>query len=228
MSNSEQNSAELELLQKSILFNRLNAAQIKILHSRLKKASYKRNAVIFLKGDPGDALYILKQGRVKISVLSSEGKDLILNIYGVGEVFGEMSLFDGLPRSAAATALENTEVLILARPIFENLLTEVPQLAMNIIALLSRRLRYTTEQTEMLGLLGAYERVALKLLQLTQSSDAEAPLSINLSQQELAAMLGLTREWLNKVLKIFADQDIVELNWGKIILKNPEALKQWI
>lgn len=228
MSSNEQNRAELELLQKSILFSRLNEEQIKILHSRLRKASYKRNAVIFLKGDPGDALYILKQGRVKISVLSSEGKDLILNIYGVGEVFGEMSLFDGLPRSAAATALENTEVLILARPIFENLLTEVPQLAMNIIALLSRRLRYTTEQTEMLGLLGAYERVALKLLQLTQTSDAEAPLSINLSQQELAAMLGLTREWLNKVLKIFADQDIVELNWGKIILKNPEALKQWI
>ena len=216
-------ASDAALLRKSALFGDLSDEQAAHLASRLRAATYKRNSIIFLKDDPGDALYIIRSGRVKISVESAEGKDLILNIYGAGDVFGEMAVFDGLARSAAATAVENVEALVLTRTAFTEAVERVPGLASNIIALLSRRLRYTTQQTEMLGLFGAYERVAFKLLQL-----APAPATVvNISQQELAAMLGLTREWINKILKTFADEGVIEIGWGKITILKRDSLESW-
>jgi CRP/FNR family cyclic AMP-dependent transcriptional regulator len=226
--NTGKKTSHIELLKNCALFGHLNETQLATLAARLKPVAFRRNQVIFLKNDPGDALYLIESGRVKISILNSEGKDLIINIYGAGEVFGEMSVFDGLRRSAAATAQTAVEAWVLSRGAFQQLLEEVPGLAASVISLLSRRLRFTTEQTEMLGLLGAYERVALKLLQLMPAEITTGPYTINLSQQELAAMLGLSREWLNKVLKSFADQGLVKLEWGKIIVSNPEEFKSWL
>ena len=226
--NTAKKISNSELLKNCALFSHLNEIQLAILAERLKPVTFRRNQVIFLKNDPGDALYLIESGRVKISILNSEGKDLIINIYGAGEVFGEMSVFDGLPRSAAATAQTAVGAWVLSRATFQQLLEEVPGLASNVISLLSRRLRFSTEQTEMLGLLGAYERVALKLLQLMPAESTAGPYTINLSQQELAAMLGLSREWLNKVLKSFANQGLVKLEWGKIIVSNPQEFKSWI
>lgn len=217
---------QIELLRACTLFSNLTDEQLQALASKLQPVTFRRNTVIFSKNDPGDALYIICSGRVKISVLNTEGKDLIINIYTQGDTFGEMSLFDGLPRSAAASAQDNVEALMLRRSSFEELIGGVPGLAVSIIALLSRRLRYTTQQTEMLGLFGAYDRVALKLFQLTQG--AQQPYVIELSQQELAAMLGLTREWLSKVLKVFADEGAIEVNWGKITVLDAGALQRWI
>jgi CRP/FNR family transcriptional regulator/CRP/FNR family cyclic AMP-dependent transcriptional regulator len=216
--------ADIQILKNSLLFSRLNDEQLTVLAAKLRLIVFKRNQVIFVKDDPGEALYIIRNGRVKISVPSSEGKDLTINIYGEAEVFGEMSVFDRLPRSADAIALTRVEALVLNRSSFEELLNSVPGLAASIITLLSRRLRYTTEQTEMLVLLGAYDRVALKLLQISQE-DADGLLSVNLSQQELGAMLGLTREWINKVLGAFADQGAIEVSRGKIILLKPDMLR---
>jgi CRP-like cAMP-binding protein len=220
-------TARVDLLRGCALFSGLDDEQLAALACELHPVLYRRNATIFLKNDPGDALYIIRRGRVKISVLNSGGKDLIINIYGAGEVFGEMSIFDGLERSASATAAETVEALRLSRSSFERLLDAVPGLAASIIALLSRRLRYTTAQTAMLGLFGAYDRVALKLLQVVEDSGGAVPCAIGLSQQELAAMLGLTREWLNKVLKTFADEGVIELAWGKVTVLNAEALREW-
>jgi CRP-like cAMP-binding protein len=221
-------TAVSELMRSSSLFNRLGDEQLEKLAAKFRPVAFKRNQVIYLKNEPGDGLYLIRSGRVKISVINSDGKDLIINIYGQGEVHGEMSVFDGLSRSANATAIETGESLLLSRQAFQELLRDIPELASNIIALLSRRLRYTTEQTEMLGLLGAYERVAFKLLQIGQLNETTGEITVNIAQQELAAMLGLTREWLNKVLKIFADQNLLEVGWGKIVVKSPQNLKEWI
>jgi CRP-like cAMP-binding protein len=221
-------SGVIEILHNSALFYRLDDEHLATLAAKFKPVTFKRNQVIYLKNEPGDGLYLIRSGRVKISVINTDGKDLIINIYGPGEVHGEMSVFDGMPRSANATAIEAGEAYLLSRQAFHELLKEIPVLASNIISLLSRRLRYTTEQTEMLGLLGAYERVAFKLLQIGQVNEANGQITINIAQQELAAMLGLTREWLNKVLKIFADQGLIEVSWGKIVVKTPQALKEWI
>lgn len=214
----------IDYLKKCGLFQHLEEAQLMRLAERLKPIVFRRNAVIFLKDEVGEELYIIRSGRVKISMLNSDGKDLIINIYGQNEVFGEMALFDGLPRSASATALQTVEVLSLSRAVFKELLGNVPGLAVNIIELLSRRLRYTTEQAQMLGLFDAYERVAHKLVQLAELN--QTSYEINLSQQELAAMLGLTREWLNKVLKAFAQQGLLEQSRAKIIIRDLKSLKQ--
>ncbi|HEY1011814.1 MAG TPA: Crp/Fnr family transcriptional regulator [Herpetosiphonaceae bacterium] len=221
--------SRLELLKGSPMFSSLSDEQLALLADRLMPARFRRNEIIFLKHDPGDALYVICSGRIKISVPNPDGKDLIINIYGPGEVFGEMSLFDGLARSAAATALEQVEALRLSREAFEEVLASVHGLALSIIRMLSRRLRYSTEQTEMIGLFGAYDRVALKLLQLAPATPEGATrrYEVNLSQQELAAMLGLTREWLNKVLKTFADEGVIALTWGKVTVLDADALKRW-
>jgi CRP/FNR family transcriptional regulator/CRP/FNR family cyclic AMP-dependent transcriptional regulator len=217
----------IDLLRGCALFSRLETEQLAVLAQELRPVRYRRNEIIFLKNDPGDAMYIIQRGRVKISVLNGDGKDLIINIYGPGEVFGEMAVFDGLARSATATAAEIVEALCLSQSSFERLLAAVPGLAASIIALLSRRLRYTTAQTELLGLFGGYDRVAMKLLQVVEASGGGLPCVISLSQQDLAAMLGLTREWLNKVLKTFADEGLIELSWGKVTVLNSQALREW-
>lgn len=226
MEMSDLSTSSLKLLRGCLLFSRLSEGQLEALSQHLRPLSFPRHTLIFQKGDPGDALYLIGKGRVKISVLNSDGKDLILNIYGLGEVFGELSLFDGLPRSASAMTLSRVEAWMLTRAEFEALLGGVPGLAASIIALLSRRLRYTTEQTEMLGLLDAYDRVAFKLLQMAQEDEEGRP-TVLLSQHELAAMLGLTREWLNKVLNTLAGQGVIEITRGKIVLLRPSALQSW-
>lgn len=220
-------TTRIDLLRGCALFSRLETEQLAVLAQELLPVRYRRNEIIFLKNDPGDAMYIIQRGRVKISVPNSDGKDLIINIYGPGEVFGEMAVFDGLARSASATAVELVEALCLSQSSFERLLATVPGLAASTIALLSRRLRYTTAQTELLGLFGGYDRVAMKLLQVVEASGGGLPCAISLSQQDLAAMLGLTREWLHKVLKTFADEGMIELNWGKVTVLNPQALSEW-
>ena len=224
---TQRGTDDAELLRGCALFSGLSAEQLTVLASKMRPVSFRRGAVIFLKDDQGDTLYVIRRGRVRISVANADGKALIINIYGPGEVFGEMSVFDGLPRSAVAVATEGVEALELSRADFTALLREMPELAPSIIALLSQRLRYTTDQTAILGLAGAYERVAFKLLQLAQENGG-GPVTINLSQQDLASMLGLTREWLNKVLNIFVDQRVVELTRGRIRLIDPEALRRWI
>lgn len=218
--------ANLAFLKGCILFNRLGEAQLEALLAELKPISFKRNQIICVKDSPGDALYIIRSGKVKVSVPNREGRELIMNIYAEGEVFGEMSVFDGLPRSADVIALTPVDVLQLSRVAFARLLESVPGLALNIISLLSRKLRYTSEQAEMLGLLGAYDRVAFKLMQLAQPG-ANNLLEVNLSQQDLAAMLGLSREWINKVLRLFVEKQAIELSRGKILIHRPEVLREW-
>ncbi|HEX2912206.1 MAG TPA: Crp/Fnr family transcriptional regulator [Chloroflexia bacterium] len=219
---------DLDLLKNSTLFNSLDNRQISELAEQFKPASFQRGEIIFTRGGPGDALYLIKSGRVKVSITNQDGNELIITIYSRGEIFGEMSLFDGLPRSADATALEAVEALQLSRANFEELLLKLPQLSSSIIAMLSRRLRYTTTELEMIGLLDAYERVAYKLLQLAESGEQTGTITIKLSQQELASMLGLTRVWLNKVLNYFVEQGVIQVDRGKITLLDIQALRKWL
>ena len=212
-----------DILKNCILFNRLNDAQLASLVGRLKPVAYRRNDVIFTRGTPGRELFIIKKGRVKISLSNAEGKDLILNILSTSDVFGEMALFSGLPRSADAIALSQVEAWSLDQQTLEDLFKTVPGLAMNLVSWLSRKLSFTTEQTELLGLLDAYGRVANRLLQLARP-DENNRLVVNISQQDLAAMLGLTREWINKILKTFADQGAIELNRSRIYIHNSQVL----
>ncbi len=225
MQNTKPKSNDLELLRNCELLRQLSEEQLERLLPQLKRVSYRSGQVIFLKNDTADGLYIVIGGRVKINALNSEGKELTVKICGIGEVFGEMALFDGSSRSMAAEAAGNLEAFLLKATVFESLLLEAPLVALNIIKMLTARLRHTDEQVEMLGLFDAYDRVALKLLQLTDTNRLTPQSTVTLSQQDLASMVGLSREWLNKVLQTLVHQGIVELGRSKIMVLNPGALK---
>jgi CRP-like cAMP-binding protein len=155
---------------------------------------YEDGAVVFLRGDPGDSLLSVLRGRVLIGTSSIRGKVVFLNIMEPGDVFGEIALLDGSPRTATATAIAPTELMIIRREHFLELLHVEPQLATHLIQLLCKRIRWTAEQAEDSALLSPPARLAKRLLSLAhvQGRDTPAGRRLAISQEELAQFLSLT------------------------------------
>src|SRR5918993_3157066 len=139
------------------------------LAARARVATYPARAGIFAKGDEGRGLLAVMRGLVKISVLGEDGREVVLNRIGPGEVFGEVALLDGLPRTADATALEASELLVLDRRDFVPLLLEEPMIAVKLLEVLSRRLRRTSRQVESLSFEPPVVRLATTLLDLAEA-----------------------------------------------------------
>jgi CRP/FNR family transcriptional regulator/CRP/FNR family cyclic AMP-dependent transcriptional regulator len=187
--------------------------------------------IIFHQDSPGRTLYIIESGQVRIFLLSESGQETTLNIYGRGEVFGEFSLLDGLPRSAGAVALEKTVTRTLDRADFLRHLESCPQMAISIIEVLTTRLRFTTEQTKSLAFLDIYGRVAMRLLDLASRYGTEKEgieLNLHLTQAELASWVAATRESVNKVLGVFREQRLITVEGQTITILDPEGLKERI
>src|SRR5262249_10602642 len=145
----EQRNAERRaILQGHALFGKLSPGQIDRLCSCAVAKSVKQTTVIFSKGDPGSVLFAIHKGTVKISVPSTAGHDAVFNLLGAGDMFGEIALLDGRPRTADAVALTDCKLFVLERREFLPLLREDPEIALKIIELLCRRLRHQSEQRE--------------------------------------------------------------------------------
>jgi len=190
-----------------------------LLHTRIQQVS--ANHIIFRRGDPGDCMMAVTEGRVKISTVSSDGKQTILNIIGPGDVFGEIALFDGKERSADAIAMEKVALIVLDRRDFQPLLRRNPEFSLKMIAFLCEKLRRTTEQVEYL-FLGPEARVAKALMTLARSCGRETEqglvIDAKLSQSELASMVGLTREALNRQLREWRENGTVSLDDRRIVI----------
>lgn len=201
--------AELgRFMQEVPVFSRLTPDQLEALSGRMRRRVFGRGVVIFHQGMPGHALYIIESGSVRIFVLSEAGQEISVNIYGSGEIFGELSLLDGLPHSASAAAMEPMAVWMLFRDDFRRVVQEIPGMAIGIIECLSARLRQTTQYAEQMVFLDVPGRVARELLQLagrygTRGDDGSILIDLPLTQGELATMVGATRESVNKVLAHF-------------------------
>lgn len=219
-------------LKQVSLFASLSDEDIRALMSVARRRTFRAGEVIFHRDDPGQVLYVIKEGKVKICLISPDGQEISLVVFGKGECFGELALLDGLPRSADAIALEKVECYTLQRSDFHNAIMKNPKIAIQVLEVLSKRLRSTDQQVEDLIFLDVYGRVAKKLLELAEahgvSADGGTRIEIRLTQQELASMVGASRESVNKVMGYFTDKKIISADKHRITLHRAEDLKRRI
>lgn len=200
-----------------------------VRHVRVRP--YGRGTVIFHKDDPGSLLYVILKGAVSISLPSAEGKDLVLSILSAGDFLGELSLLDEEPRSATATALEDdTQTLILPRKDFLDLVQQYPQMAIHIMALLSRRLRETNVLAQDAALLDLPGRLSRRLLELAErhgkQDGAGTRIELRLTQTDLASLIGATRVATNRQLQRLQQQGVLKWQAQHITVLKPAALRR--
>jgi CRP/FNR family transcriptional regulator, cyclic AMP receptor protein len=219
-------SAKLSVLRKHPIFCDLEPEALDQLCRYAKQVTLKRGATLFSKGDPGNSLYAVVSGTVKMSITSSDGRSAILNLIGPGEIFGEISLLDGLARSADAIANTNCEMFVIDRREFIPFVRSQPTLAMKFIELLCSRLRWTSDQVEQIILQNLPGRLASALIRLSEKHKAASGnRTIAITQQEISEMVGMTRESINKQLRVWAGRDWVRLEHGAIVVLNPAPLR---
>src|SRR5437762_4653794 len=222
-------SSKLSVLRKHPIFCDLEPEALDQLCRYAKHITLKRGASIFCKGDPGNSMFAVISGTVKISVSSPDGRNAILNLIGPGEIFGEIALLDGRARTADATANTNCEIFTIDRREFVPFVRSQPELAMKFIELLCTRLRWTSDQVEQVILQDLPGRLASALLRLTERrKPGEGERSIAITQQEISEMVGMTRESINKQLRAWAARDWVRLEHGAIVVLKPQALQTLI
>ncbi len=216
----------LSVLRQHPIFCDLEAEALDQLCRYAKHSTLKRGATIFSKGDPGNSLFAVISGTVKISISSADGRSAILNLIGAGEIFGEMSVLDGQARSADATANSSCEIFAIDRREFLPFVRSQPALAMKFIELLCTRLRWTSDQVEQVILQNLPGRLAGALIRLTQKYKlAPAGRTIAITQQEISEMVGMTRESINKQLRVWAARNWVRLEHGAIVVLDTAPLQ---
>jgi CRP/FNR family transcriptional regulator, cyclic AMP receptor protein len=219
-------NSKLSVLRQNPIFRDLEPEALDQLCRYAKHMVLKRGATLFAKDDPGNSLYAVISGTVKLSVSSPDGRNAILNLVGPGEVFGEMSVLDGQPRSADATANTNCEIFVIDRRDFLPFVRSQPTLAMKFIELLCVRLRWTSEQVEQVILQDLPGRLASALLGLIERRKPESEShTISITQQEISEMVGMTRESINKQLRAWVTRNWVRLEHGAIVVLDPAALR---
>ncbi|MBM4466212.1 MAG: Crp/Fnr family transcriptional regulator [Chloroflexi bacterium] len=221
--------SKVTMLRKVPLFAGLSDQELEVLAGSLGRRTFAKGMIIFHKGSLGQTLYIIEAGKVRIFILSESGQEISVNIYGPGDVFGELALLDGLPRSAGAVAMEKTVTLTLHRDDFLRHLEAYPRMSKSMMEVLSTRLRYTTAYAESLSFLDVYGRVAAKLLELADRYGVKKDgieIDLRLTQAELATSVATTRESVNKVLGTFRDQGLIEVEAQRITILDLPGLKR--
>jgi CRP/FNR family cyclic AMP-dependent transcriptional regulator len=212
-------------------FSGLDSASLERVGAGMRMRRFRRGEVIFHQGDHGDALFIVMTGAIKIMLPSDTGDEAILATLRPGDVFGELALLDGAPRSATATTLEATETLILPRDQFRELLATEPAIRDALLAAIAGELRRLTNHVEELHFLDITGRLASRLARLAAESGTTLPdgsirLRSPLTQGDLAAMIGCTRQSVNKLLGMFTDDGLIRLDRESIVVLDLDRLLQ--
>src|ERR1700754_4908039 len=222
-------SGKLSVLRKHPYFVDLTSEAFDQLCRYAKHTVLKRGTTIFSKGDPGTSVIAVISGTVKISISSSDGRNAILNLIGPGELFGEMSVLSNHSRSADATANTNCELFVIDRREFLPFVRSQPSLAMKFIELLCARLRWTSDQVEEVILQDLPGRLAGALIRLTERhKEAKDSRTIAVTQQEISEMVGMSRESINKQLRVWAARNWVRLEHGAIVVLKAEPLQELV
>jgi CRP-like cAMP-binding protein len=218
------------MLERSPLFRGLAPEIIGRIAASAIQRRYAEGDVVFMQGDAGDALYAVVTGRIRISAGETDGKEIFLNIMEPGDTFGEIALLDGGARTATATAMVASELVLIRRDHFLEVLTREPRFALELLRLCGERLRWTSGLAEDAALLEAEARLAKRLLNLGQMHGQRAKdgIALRISQEELASFLGLSRQVVNQYLQGWRAQGWVELGRGVVTVRNEGALKALI
>lgn len=220
---------DASLLADSEVFGRLSQAdrQQIIQHCTPRRVAAKQ--IVFNQGDPGREMFIVVSGELKVSVTSEDGKELSFFIFHANDIFGELALLDGERRSATVTAIGVCELLALHHHDFKQLLNKYPLMGLQLLSVLAGRVRATSLLYESSVFIEIPGRLAGKLLELAEEygteTDAGTEIDLKLSQYELGTLVNASRESVNKQLKLWEGQKIIEMRQGKIFLKNLPVLE---
>jgi CRP-like cAMP-binding protein len=202
-------------------FSGLGADIIKRIADLCVTQTLTDGQTLFLKGDGGNALYGVRRGRILVTTSTPAGKQLTLNVLGSGDIFGEIALLDGRPRTADAIASGPTELFMIRRSDFQNLLQRHPSIALKIIELLCERVRWTSERMEEASLMSLPLRLARRLLKLADDFGEE----ILISQEDLSVLVGAARETVNRQLQQWQRAGLIELGRARIQVLNVRGLQ---
>lgn len=218
-----------DMLAANQLFEHVDEADLDALLATAKVSRYRADQMIFQKDEPGLAMMAVLDGRIKISNMSMDGKEAVLNIIEPGMVFGEIALLDGRERTADATAMEDSELLVIYREDFLPLLETRPQLAIRLLEVVCGRLRDTSKLVEDAFTLTTPTRLARQLLRLADSygkrTDDGVLIDFKMSQRELAAYVGLARENINRQLKAWEKEGLISLAAGAVTIVDAETMR---
>jgi CRP-like cAMP-binding protein len=211
------------LLKKVSIFAGLPPRDLAGLAARMRPRSAEAGCLIVSHEEPGDALFVIVEGKVKVVLYGEKEKEIILSILHAGDFFGEMSLLDRQPRSANVVALGEADLLSLDREAFQEHLVAHPTTALAVLAEMSRRLRRADEVIGDLALLDVYARVARSVRELAQKQGEPADGGLLIrerpTQQEMAGMVGSSRETVNRALQDFARRGLLELRGKQILVR---------
>jgi CRP-like cAMP-binding protein len=215
------------ILERNRLFRGLSAATIQQIAALAIRRPYEPDAIVFSQGDPGDSLYGVVTGKVRISASTREGKEMFLNIMEPGDTFGEIALLDGNPRTATATTTATCELMIIPRAQFLALLQREPTVAIHLLQLLCQRIRWTSGQAEDSALLTVPNRLARRLLSLAKLHGQQSPKGVQLiiSQEEMGRFLGISRQAVNQYLQEWRAKGWVDVGRGKVTVLDELALQ---
>jgi CRP-like cAMP-binding protein len=214
-----------ETMARAPLFGGLSREELTRIGSIAQQKTYERGQAIFWEGDPGTGFYMVADGKVKIYKTSAEGKEQILHIYGPGNPFGEVPVFSGNRFPANAQALEKSRLLFFPRQNFIQLISRHPSLALNMLAVLSMRLRQFTVQVENLSLKEVPARLASYLVYLSDEQSGVAVVDLPISKGQLASLLGTIPETLSRIFNKMGQQQLISVDGGRIGLLNRDALE---
>jgi CRP/FNR family cyclic AMP-dependent transcriptional regulator len=218
---------KLLLLRQHPLFRELPAPVIERLGAYMKMRKVPRGTGIFAKGDPGTGLLGVLAGSVKISVASADGRDVVLNVIQAGEIFGEIALLDGHPRTADATAVSDCELATIDRREFVQFLRNQPDVMLKFVEILCARLRRTSEQVQDVTFLNLATRLAKALLRMTADGDASARgRKVTITQREMSQIIGRSRESTNKQLRAWQKRGWIRLERGGIAILARDKLTE--
>jgi len=208
------------------LFSSFPDEQLRMLAGVVTRRTASRSTTVMAAGDPTDSLYIILSGRLKVLMSDADGKEVILSILGPGEFFGEMGLIDDSPRSASVLAIEPCELLAIAKRDFKKCLAENFEMAMAVMRGLVRRLREADRKIGSLALLDVYGRVARLLLDMAETVEGEKVVTRRLPKQDIAKMIGASREMVSRVMKDLQMGGYIEVRGSNIVLRDSIVLPE--
>ena len=221
-----------DALLASPFFQHMSAEELDEIIGFAAERRVAKGSTIFSKGDPGTSMMAVMAGRIRVSSISSDGREVMLNVIGAGEIFGEIALLDGKPRSADATALDDSVLMVVERRHFLPFLLRNPTLMERMLVVLCDRLRRTSIALEELALLDLPERLARLITKMAREYGRPVAegmrIDMKLSQRDLATLVASSRETVNKQLRGWREQCVLDLVAGHIVVRNAAALERLV
>lgn len=221
-----------EMIKKLAFFSELQENDLEQILKISIERNYKKNMIIFMEGEPGEAFYYIRSGKVKVFRTYEDGKEHIIHIFGAGDVFGEATLFSNIPYPACALVYEDSVIGIIKNSDLENLIRCNSELALKIIKILAGKLVFTQHKIKDLAFNDVFARTAAQLLKLAKDYGVKVEngiaIDIQVSRQDLADMTGTSRETISRAISKFKKENSILEDKDRIIILDEKKLRSWV